>query len=185
MSADVDLSARARSAAEVCDACGRTAPRAEMIVDADPDTESGWLCAEGFGCLVRHAPVLRVAGIAVTPEVLAAAPSETSAAHAEAAASAVRSAARKAKASRGFSALADAELLVGGSAHVAPADLTLARAGAVRAALRRVVARLGRIAVEVIATSQNPAAVENAAVDLGASSAVLARWMRDMKAVRR
>ena len=121
MSADVDLSAHARIVAEACDACGRTAPRAEMIVDADPDTESGWLCAEGFGCLVRHAPVLRVAGIAVTPEVLAAAPSETSAAHAEAAASAVRSAARKAKASRGFSALADAELLVGGSAHVAPA----------------------------------------------------------------
>ena len=40
----------------VCDACGREAPRAEMMPDADPDTESGYVCAEGHGCLVVLTP---------------------------------------------------------------------------------------------------------------------------------
>lgn len=80
MSVEVDFDARARASAALCDACGRTAPRAEMIVDADPDTASGWLCAEGYGCLVRGVPALHVAGMAVSSEALAAAPSETSAA---------------------------------------------------------------------------------------------------------
>jgi hypothetical protein len=83
-----------------------------------------------------------------------------------------------------LSALADAELLVGGSAHVTPADMTPAEAAAVRRALRRVTARLGRLAVEVAVRGQQPGAVENAAVGFGECAAVLARWMRDEK-VRR
>ena len=61
----------------VCDACGREAPRAEMMPDADPDTESGYVGAEGHGCLVVLTPEMRLAGIVVPAPVVAAAPSET------------------------------------------------------------------------------------------------------------
>ena len=58
-----------------CDACGREAPRAEMMPDADPDTESGYVCAEGHGCLVVLTPEMRLAGIVVTAPGVAGAPS--------------------------------------------------------------------------------------------------------------
>lgn len=161
----------------VCDACGREAPRTEMMRDADPDTESGYVCAEGHGCLVVLAPDLRVAGIAVSAGALAApqptAPQGTVWQRAEAKRTVKR-----------MSALADAELLVGGSAHVTPADMTPAEAAAVRRALRRVTARFGRLAVEVALRGQQPGAVENAALSYGQCAAVLARWMRDEKGRR-
>lgn len=37
-------------AEKLCDHCGRTAPRAVMMVDPDVESESGWICAEGHGC---------------------------------------------------------------------------------------------------------------------------------------
>lgn len=52
------VSRSSRESGEVlCDHCGRTAPRAEMALDADPDTESGWVCAEGHGCAGQALPV--------------------------------------------------------------------------------------------------------------------------------
>lgn len=164
----------------VCDACGREAPRAEMMPDADPDTESGWVCAEGHGCLVVLTPEMRLAGIVVSAPVVAAAPSETP----PAMAGTVWERAEAKRTRKRMSALADAELLVGGSAHVTPADMTPAEAAAVRRALRRVTARFGRLAVEVALRGQQPGAVENAALSYGQCAAVLARWMRDEK-VRR
>lgn len=168
----------------VCDACGREAPRAEMMPDADPDTESGYVCAEGHGCLVVLTPEMRLAGIVVTAPVVAAAPSETPP-MLTAAAGTVWERAEAKRTVKRLSALADAELLVGGSAHVTPADMTPAEAAAVRRALRRVTARFGRLAVEVALRGQQPGAVENAALSYGQCAAVLARWMRDEKAVRR
>lgn len=164
----------------VCDACGREAPRAEMMPDADPDTESGYVCAEGHGCLVVLTPEMRLAGIVVPAPVVAAAPPETPAAMA----GTVWERAEAKRTVKRMSALADAELLVGGSAHVTPADMTPAEAAAVRRALRRVTARFGRLAVEVALRGQQPGAVENAALSYGQCAAVLARWMRDEK-VRR
>lgn len=165
----------------VCDACGREAPRAEMMPDADPDTESGYVCAEGHGCLVVLTPEMRLAGIVVSAPVVAAAPSETS----PAMTGTVWERAEAKRTRKRMSALADAELLVGGSAHVTPSDMTPAEAAAVRRALRRVTARFGRLAVEVALRGQQPGAVENAALSYGQCAAVLARWMRDEKAVRR
>lgn len=167
----------------VCDACGREAPRTEMMRDADPDTESGWVCAEGHGCLVVLTPEMRLAGIVVTAPVVAAAPSETPP-MLTAAAGTVWERAEAKRAVKRMSALADAELLVGGSAHVTPSDMTPAEAAAVRRALRRVTARFGRLAVEVALRGQQPGAVESAALSYGQCAAVLARWMRDEK-VRR
>lgn len=164
------------SGQSLCDHCGRVAPGAEMQRDADPDTESGWVCAEGFGCLTVTAPALRIAGIAVAAADLAPAHRTTPSGHAVS---------HKAKTERGFSALADAELLVGGAAHITPADVTLSEAGAIRSALRRVVRRLGRGAVETVGTAQTPAAIEAAGADFHAAAKVLARWVSDMKAVRR
>ncbi len=166
---------RASLAPVVCDACGREAPRAEMMRDTDPETASGWLCAEGHGCLVVLSPEMRVASIAVTAKAIAEAPSESGT---------VWQRAESKRTAKRLSAIADAELLVGGSAHVTPADMTPAEAAAVRRALRRVTARLGRLAVEVAVRGQHPGAVENAAVGFGECAAVLARWMRDEK-VRR
>lgn len=163
--------ATARAAREpgrvVCDACGREAPRAEMMRDADPDTESGYVCAEGHGCLVVLTPEMRLAGIVVSAPVVAAAPSETP----PAMTGTVWERAEAKRAVKRLSALADAELLVGGSAHVTPADMTPSEAAAVRRALRRVTARFGRLAVEVALRGQQPGAVESAALSYGQCAA--------------
>lgn len=49
----------------LCDHCGRTAPRAEMAVDADPESESGWVCAEGHGCAGPRPERVSIAGQAL------------------------------------------------------------------------------------------------------------------------
>lgn len=49
----------------LCDHCGRVAPGAEMQRDADPDTESGWVCAEGHGCAGPRPERVSIAGQAL------------------------------------------------------------------------------------------------------------------------
>ena len=46
----------------LCDHCGRTAPRATMTLDADPESESGYVCAEGHGCAAPRTERVTVAG---------------------------------------------------------------------------------------------------------------------------
>lgn len=46
----------------LCDHCGRTAPRATMTLDPDPDSESGYVCAEGHGCTAPRVERVTVAG---------------------------------------------------------------------------------------------------------------------------
>lgn len=60
-----------RESGEVlCDHCGRVAPGAEMQRDADPDTESGWVCAEGFGCAGPRPVRVSIAGQALPAAAL-------------------------------------------------------------------------------------------------------------------
>lgn len=54
----------------LCDHCGRVAPGAEMMRDPDPDTESGWVCAEGHGCAGPRPARVTVAGQALPAAAL-------------------------------------------------------------------------------------------------------------------
>ena len=53
----------------LCDHCGRTAPRGEMIADADPEG-SGFVCAEGHGCAGPVPSRVQIAGRDITPAAL-------------------------------------------------------------------------------------------------------------------
>ncbi len=46
----------------LCDHCGRTAPRDTMALDPDPESESGYVCAEGHGCAAPRVERVTVAG---------------------------------------------------------------------------------------------------------------------------
>ena len=54
----------------LCDHCGRTAPRAEMALDPDVESESGYVCAEGHGCAGPVPSRVQIAGRDITPAEL-------------------------------------------------------------------------------------------------------------------
>lgn len=129
--------------------------------DLIDDGDGGWMHADPADCRLE-AP-LRIAGEPVTAEALAAPPS---------------------KRDRHWSALADAELLAAGEAHVTPADVPLSHRRAVCRALREIVSRRLRVAAFTVEHSRRPAEIEGAAVHAGLAASALARWMREATAVR-
>lgn len=133
-----------------CSYCDR--PGRSLIDDGD----GGWMHADPADCRIEEP--LRIAGEPVTAAALAAAPS---------------------KRDRHWSALADAELLAAGEAHITPADVPLLHRRAVCRALRELVSRRLRVAAWTAEHSRRPAEIEATAVDAGVAAATLARWMRE------
>lgn len=65
------VSRSTRESGEVlCDHCGRTAPRAEMVLDPDVESESGYICAEGHGCAAPRVERVLLAGRRLPADVL-------------------------------------------------------------------------------------------------------------------